>query len=162
MVRALLLLSVWALALPGQDDPARNRLGLPNPAKQDVPYLIHGSALQELERLEAAAEEAKNQLRYWIPGTAAQVRTPLAAPEFLFDSSLIDPRDLRLYGFEVAKGRREILYRKKKKVVAEPFFLHLEGVQDRVVRVRVNASLPPGEYGLTPDGSDDVFVFSVF
>ncbi len=104
----------------------------------------------------------KNQLKYWISGTAASTRTPLAAPEFLFNSQQIDPRDLRLYGFEVTGGRRELLYSKKKKVVAEPYFLQLEGIQDRIVRIRINASLAPGEYGLTPDGHNIVFTFSVF
>lgn len=157
-----MLVPLCVLALHGQQDPSRNRLGLPNPDKQDIPYLIHGSDLRKLEQLEAVPEETKNQLRYWIPGTSARVETPLAAPEFLFDSAEIDPRDLRLYGFKVVGGRRELLYRRKKKVVAEPYFLQLEGVVDRVVRIRINASLAPGEYGLTPDGRNTVFTFTVF
>ena len=160
MLRLAVVLILSALNLPGQAD--RNRLGLPNPAKPDIPYIIHGSDIRELEQVEAKEEIAKNQLRYWIPGTAAQIRTPLAAPEFLFNSQEIDPRDLSLFGFEVNNGRRELLYRKKKKVVAEPYFLNLEGVEGRVVRIRINASLPPGEYGLTPDGRNIVFTFSVF
>ena len=156
------LLALCALALPAQRDGTRNNLGLPNPPKPDIPYLIHGSGLRELEATTASAEEAKNQLRYWIAGPAAAVKTPLAAPEFLIDSQDLDPRDLRLYGFDVVKGRRELLYRKKKKVVAEPYFLQLDGVEARVVRIRINASLAPGEYGLTPDGSDAVFPFAVF
>lgn len=162
MLRLSILAPLCIVVLHGQQDPSRNRLGLPNPDKKDIPYLIHGSDLRELEQLEAVGEETKNQLRYWIPGTAAQVETPLAAPEFLFDSAEIDPRDLRLYGFDVVKGRRELLYRRKKKIVAEPYFLQLEGIFDRVVRIRINASLPPGQYGLTPDGRNTVFTFSVF
>ena len=160
MVRLATLMILGALALPGQAD--RNRLGLPNPPKPDIPYLIHGSDIRELEQVDAKEETTKNQLRYWIADTAAKIRTPLAAPEFLFDSQQIDPRDLSLFGFEVNNGRRELLFRKKKKVVAEPYFLNLEGVAGRVVRIRINASLPPGEYGLTPDGRNVVFTFSVF
>lgn len=162
MLRSWPLLLLCALPLGGQEEAGRNRLGLSNPAKQDVPYLIHGSEILELEQLEASTEESKNQLVYWVPGTASSVRTPLAAPEFLFHSSAIDPRDLRLYGFELARGRRELLYRKKKKTVAEPYFLNLEGVANRLVRIRINASLQPGEYGLTPDGRNTVFPFAVF
>ena len=162
MLRLGTLLALCALALPAQDDAKQNRLGLPNPPKQDIPFLIHGSEIRELEQTEATAEEIKNQLRYWIPGTAASVKTPLAAPEFLIDSKDIDPRNLQLYGFEVSKGRRELLYRKKKKVVAEPYFLQLDGVEARVVRIRISGSLPAGEYGLTPDGSNAVFTFAVF
>ena len=160
MARIATLLILSALALPGQAD--RNRLGLPNPPKPDIPYLIHGSDIRELERVDAMEEITKNQLRYWIAGPAAAVRTPLAAPEFLFDSEQIDPRNLSLFGFEVKNGRRELLYQRKKKVVAEPYFLNLEGVAGRVIRIRINASLAPGEYGITPDGQNIVFTFSVF
>ncbi len=160
MARIAMLLVLSALALPGQAD--RNRLGLPNPPKPDIPYLIHGSDIRELEQVDAMEEITKNQLRYWIAGAAAAVRTPLAAPEFLFDSAQIDPRNLSLFGFEVKNGRRELLFRKKKKVVAEPYFLNLEGVAGRVIRIRINASLAPGEYGITPDGENIVFTFSVF
>ena len=160
MARIAMLLVLSALALPGQAD--RNRLGLPNPPKPDIPYLIHGSDIRELEQVDAMEEITKNQLRYWIAGPAAAVRTPLAAPEFLFDSAQIDPRNLSLFGFEVKNGRRELLFRKKKKVVAEPYFLNLEGVAGRVIRIRINASLAPGEYGITPDGQNIVFTFSVF
>lgn len=160
MARIAMLLVLSALALPGQAD--RNRLGLPNPPKPDVPYLIHGSDIRELEQVDATEEITKNQLRYWIAGPAAAVRTPLAAPEFLFDSAQLDPRNLSLFGFEVKNGRRELLFRKKKKVVAEPYFLNLEGVAGRVIRIRINASLAPGEYGITPDGQNIVFTFSVF
>lgn len=160
MARIAMLLILSALALPGQAD--RNRLGLPNPPKVDIPYLIHGSDIRELEQVDAMEEITKNQLRYWIAGPAAAVRTPLAAPEFLFDSQQIDPRDLSLFGFEVKNGRRELLFSKKKKVVAEPYFLNLEGVAGRLIRIRINASLAPGEYGITPDGQNIVFTFSVF
>ena len=162
MMRVWIPLLVAVAALSGQQDEGLNRLGVPNPVQPDIPYLIHGSEIRPLEQAEAREEVAKTQLRYWIAGTSAAVKTPLAAPEFLFDSATIDPRDLELYGFEVSGGRRELLYRKKKKVVAEPYFLNLEGIEGRVVRIRINASLAPGEYGLTPNGSNAVFTFAVF
>lgn len=162
MLRQVALVALCALTLTGQEGEQKNRLGLENPPKQDIPYLIHGSEIRELEQAQARQEETKKQLVFWIPGAAASVKTPLAAPEFLIDSKDIDPRDLRLYGFEVSKGRREILFRKNKKIVAEPFFLQLDGVEARVVRIRTGASLPPGEYTLTPEGSNAVFTFAVF
>ena len=81
ILTALFLLP-WALA--AQD---LNKLGVPNPPKPDIPYLIHGSRLVELEQGEASEEVTKNELRYWVAGGAAQAKTPLAAPEFLFDSA---------------------------------------------------------------------------
>lgn len=162
MLRLVTVIALCAFALPAQEGSQTNRLGVKNPPKQDVPFLIHGSDLRELETTAAQEEVVKNQLKFWIPGTASSVKTPLASPEFLIDSKDLDPRDLQLYGFQVANGRRELLYRRKKKVVAEPFFLQLDGIEARVVRIRISASLPPGEYGLTPDGSDAVFTFAVF
>ncbi len=162
MLRLAIAFALCALALSGQEEGSSNRLGLPNPPKQDIPYLIHGSEIRELEAAEATPEEAKNQLRYTLAGPAAAVKTPLAAPEFLFDSNDIDPRDLRLFGFEVTKGRRELLYRRKKKVVAEPYFLQIDGIEARVVRIRISASLAAGEYGLTPEGRNTVFAFAVY
>lgn len=150
---------LMAATLAGQD---KNRLGLPNPPKPDRPYLIHGSSLVEVETLDAHEEEIKNELRFWVPGATSKTRTPLAGPEFLFEWVEIDPADLRLYGFEEVKGRREILYRKKKKIVARPYFLDIERIDGKVVRIRVNGSLPAGEYGLTPQGRNDVFCFTVF
>ena len=139
-----------------------NRLALPNPEKPDVLYLIHGNTLVELESVDAGEEEIKNELRFWVAGTTSNARTPLAGPEFLLEWVELDPADLRLYAFKVVKGRREILYRKKKKVVARPFFLDIERIEGKVLRIRVNGSLPPGEYGLTPQGRNDVFCFTVF
>ena len=112
MGRLLALLALCALTLAGQSE-GRNKLGLPNPAKQDIPYLIQASEIHELEQTEATPEEVKNQMRYWMAGTASAVKTPLASPEFLFDSKDIDPRDLSLYRFEVVKGRRELLFREE-------------------------------------------------
>ena len=42
MRRLGLLLALCVAALPGQQTDKHNKLGLPNPGKQDVPYLIHG------------------------------------------------------------------------------------------------------------------------
>ena len=71
MARMATLMILGALVLSGQAD--RNRLGLPNPPKPDIPYLIHGSDIRELEQVDASEELAKNQLRYWIDGPAASV-----------------------------------------------------------------------------------------
>ncbi len=139
-----------------------NRLGVPNPEKTDLPYLIHGNTLVALEPLDANEEEKKNELRFWVAGTTSKARTPLAGPEFLLEWVELDPADLRLYAFEVVNGRREILYRKKKKIVARPFFLDIERIEGKVLRIRVNGSLPAGEYGLTPQGRNDVYCFTVF
>ncbi len=161
-MRTLAGLAATILLAAAPADQDKNRLGLPNPQKPDRPYLIHGSSLIEVERLDANEEENKNELRFWVPGATSNAHTPLAGPEFLFEWVEIDPADLLLYSFEVIRGRREILYRKKKKIVAKPYFLDIERIEGKVIRIRINGSLPPGEYGLTPQGRNDVFCFTVF
>ncbi len=139
-----------------------NKLGLPNPPKPDVPYIIHATSLLETEVGEAVIQEDKKELRYYVNGTESSAKTPLAAPEFLFRSESIDPRLLQLHAFEKINGRREILVKKKKKTVAQPIVMDIFPVEEGLTRMRVDGSLAAGEYCLTPEGSDAVFCFSVF
>ncbi len=134
---------------------------LPAPPKKDVPYIIHATNLLEVEQNTATAEEDKKQLIYFVPGATSGVTTPLAFPEFLFAPDQIGAKSLELYRFEPVKGRREILIRKKKKNVAKPYFIDILPQAEGVVKIRVDGSLSPGEYCLTPTGSDKVFCFTV-
>ena len=139
-----------------------NKLGLPNPEKSDVPYLIHAATLVETEQAAASKERKKNELIYAVPGANSGVQTPLASPELLFHSENIDPRDLAFFGFASKNGRRELLYQKKKKIKAAPIRISLYPVGEGLVKIRVDDSLSPGEYCLTPNGSNTVFCFTVF
>ena len=139
-----------------------NKLGLPNPEKPDVPYLIHASSLIETEQSEATEEKRKNEMLYAVPGANSGVQTPLASPEMLFRSENIDPRDLAFFRFASKNGRRELLYQKKKKILAEPIRISLYPVDEGLVKIRVDDSLQAGEYCLTPSGSNVVFCFAVF
>ncbi len=137
---------------------------LPDPPKQDVPYLIHATNLLETETSEAVEESDKKAQIYAVAGAASSVRTPLGFPEFLFASDQIDPGTLKLYGFESVNGRREVLIRKKKKIVVRSYYIDVIPQEDGVYRLRVDSSLSPGEYCLTPDGeegSNKVFCFAV-
>lgn len=149
------------LGLPAAAEET-NKLGLPNPEKPDVPYLIHASSLVEIEQSEATEQRKKNELVYTVPGANSGVQTPLASPELLFQSENIDPRDLAFFRFASVKGRRELLYQKKKKIKAEPIRISLYPVEEGLVKIRVDDSLPAGEYCLTPNNSNAVFCFSVF
>ena len=134
---------------------------LPAPPKKDVPYIIHATSLVEVEQNEAVPQEDKKQLIYYVPGASSGVVTPLGFPEFLFAPDQIDVRSLELYRFEPVEGRREILIRKKKKNVAQPYFIDVFPHAEGVMRIRVDGSLSSGEYCLTPNGSDKVFCFTV-
>lgn len=140
-----------------------NRSASPTPEKADVPYLIHAGNLLETEQAEAVEDTSKkNELRYWVPGAASGVRTPLAAPEFLYLMENVDPKSLSLFRFEVKKGRREVFLRKKKKAVSLPYFTTVTPAGENLFKIRVDASLERGEYCLTPESANAVYCFSVY
>jgi len=139
-----------------------NELGLPNPEKPDVPYLIHANNLVETEVSEAHEEVDGKKLSYWIEGASSPVKTPLASPQFLYRAGQITPDRLQLYRFEPNKGRREILLRKKKKMLAEPIFLSIFTAGEGLYKLRTDQVLPAGEYCLTPTGANSVFCFEVY
>jgi hypothetical protein len=140
---------------------AYGQANLPAPGKPDVPYLIHASSLVETEQSTATEETRKNDVLYVVPGAAAGVTTPLAGPEFLFRSESIDPNDFQLYRLESKNGRRELLFRRKKKILAEAIRVTVFPLEDGLTRIRVYESLTAGEYCLTPSGSNAVFCFTV-
>jgi hypothetical protein len=151
-VLACLLLSAFAAA---QD--------IPKPPKPDVPYLIHAGNLVETESSQATEESTEKEMRYAVPGATSSARTPLALPEFAITPESLDPAALELYRFEPANGRREILLRKKKKTMAEPYHITALPTEEKgVYRLRVAQTLTPGEYCLTPQGTNQVFCFTVF
>lgn len=134
---------------------------LPDPPKKDTPYLIHATNLVETETNQATEASDKKAQIYWVPGAASSTRTPLGFPEFLFAQDRIDPHALRLYAFESVNGRREVMMRKKNKVVAQAFYVDVVQQSEGLFKLRVDSSLRPGEYCLTPDGQNTVFCFAV-
>ena len=162
MPQRYLITIVPLLLLASSAAAQENKLGLPDPAKPDVPYLIHASRIVETEQSQATEATRKNELVYTVPGAGSPVTTPLASPEFLFRYETINPSDLTLFQLIPKNGRRELLFRKKKKILAQQIRLDVFPVQDNLVRVRVDESLANGEYCLTPNGSNAVFCFNVF
>ena len=137
---------------------------LPDPPKKDTPYLIHATNLLETESNQATEVSDKKAQIFWVAGAASSARTPLGFPEFLFAQDQVDPRTLRLYAFENVNGRREVLIRKKKKIVVQAYYIDVTEQAEGLFKLRVDSSLKPGEYCLTPDGdqgSNTVFCFAV-
>ena len=137
---------------------------LPDPPKKDTPYLIHATNLLETETNQATEASDKKEQIFWVPGATSSARTPLGFPEFLFAQDQIDAHSLRLYAFEQVNGRREVLIRKKKKIVVQAYFVDVIPQSEGLFKLRVDSSLRPGEYCLTPDGeqgSNTVFCFAV-
>ena len=133
----------------------------PVPEKADVPFLLHASKLIESEAAQATQETRKDDDVFAVAGAASRVRTPLPEPIFLFLSEKIQPR-LDLYRFETKSGRREVLIPKNRRRNARPLRVTITRVADRLYRIEAGQILEPGEYALTPEGSNAVFCFSVY
>jgi hypothetical protein len=134
----------------------------PRPPKPDVPYLKHAADLIPIESTEAREEKGKkDEVVYAIAGLNSAVRTPLASPIFLFQSDKIAPDKLQLFRLESRNGRREILFGAKKQPEAILMkVMRLDAAN--LYRIEVDQSLEPGEYSITPQGSNQVFCFQVF
>jgi len=140
---------------------SKKKSGLPEPPKKDVPYLIHADLLLETEINEAKEETRKDEQAYSIPGAASPVKTPLSSPEFLIQAESIAPEKLAVFKLDSKNGRREVIVARKKKPVGRPIKISVFRVHERVFKIRVDDTLTPGEYSLSPDGSNAVFCFAV-
>ena len=139
---------------------AQNYTG-PRPPKPDVPYLKHAENLVATEVAEAKEEKGKkDEVTYAIPGAASKARTPLASPIFLLQTEKLNANSLQLYKLESRNGRREITGSPKKPMKA--IRVEVTKVETGLYKVEVVESLEPGEYSLSPEGSNQVFCFQVF
>jgi hypothetical protein len=132
----------------------------PVPPKADLPYLKHASTLVPTEPGDAKEEKVKNDKVFSVAGASSSARTPLASPIFIFRSEKIVPEKFGLYKFDVKGGRREIVFGQKK----QPRTIQVEVVRlDKdLYKIEAVDSLEPGEYSLSPEGSNQVFCFQVF
>jgi hypothetical protein len=156
-----LLLST-ALFAAGALAAADQKYSGPRPPKPDVPYLVHADNLVETEALTAQSDEKGNQITNSIPGVTSPARTPMAEPIFLIDAQKLNPQKLELYRFEVKRGRREVTFTKKQSRDNRPLRVMVTQLEGKIYRVEANETLENGEYGLSPDGSDQVFGFQVY
>jgi len=134
----------------------------PRPPKPDVPYLVHADNLVPAEVVEAKEEKRKDDLAYIIDGAASSARTPLSGPRFLFQGDKLSADKLQLYRFDVKNGHREVFFSKKGKGSAKARRVEVTSLGDGLFRIDVTESLENGEYGLTPEGSNQVFCFEVY
>lgn len=136
----------------------------PLPEKADLPYLRHGAKLVALEVSEAKEDKRKDGTAYVSAGAASTTRTPMAEPTFLFEAKSIEAEKLTLYKLEVKNGAREVFFfdnPKKRKDSARPLRVSVTRVAPGISRIEVTESLTAGEYALTPEGSNQVFLFQV-
>ena len=140
---------------------AQNYAG-PLPPQVDLPYLKHAENLVPTEVLDAKEEKGKkDDITYIIAGAASSARTPLASPVFLLQVDKLVAAKLALYKLDSRNGRREIVFSPKK----QPKAIRVELTRlnaDKLYRLEVEENLEPGEYALSPEGSNRVFCFQVF
>ena len=154
-VRCLVLLFVMAFPAAAQ------KYAGPVPPKPDLPYLKHADNLVPTEATEAKEEKGKkDDITYTVAGAASSARTPLASPVFLLQTEKLTAASLALYRLESKNGHREIMFGPKK----PPKAIRMEATKlgDKLYRLEVEESLEPGEYSITPEGSNQVFCFQVY
>lgn len=135
----------------------------PQPEKPDLPYLLHATSLLPTEALEAKQEEKKEVTTFVISGAMSSSRTPLSEPIFLLRTEKLVPERITLYKMEVKGGRREVSFNSKKaKDNPHPVPLSVKRLDQGLYRIEANDSMPPGEYCLSPEGSNQVFCFQVY
>jgi|HubBroStandDraft_6_1064221.scaffolds.fasta_scaffold522503_1 hypothetical protein len=133
----------------------------PVPPKPDLPYLKHADNLIPTEAVAAKEEKKKDDSTFIVDGASSSARTPLASPIFLMKSDKILPRNLQLFKLEVKSGHRELFYPAKKPPQAIRIVV-TKLSPDGIWKIEVDESLEPGEYSLSPDGTNQAFCFHVF
>ena len=150
----IVLLCAWPLV-------AQKHTG-PRPAKPDLPYLMHADNLIPAESAEAKQEERKGDVTYVIPNANSAVRTPLSSPAFLILTDQLQADRLQLFKLLSKGGHREVLFTRKKKLVAHPIRLNVTRLAENLYKIEVDEILENGEYSLTPSDSNQVFCFQIY
>jgi hypothetical protein len=156
-MRRVLTITLFAIALAAQ-----TKYSGPKPEKKDVPYLVHAGALVQTEIVRSTPKDDAGHTVYSIPGEASLAKTPLALPIFVIDTATIVPTKLQLYQFEPKGGRRELTLSKTQSGGAEPILITVANVSGSLYRIETVNDIENGEYGLTVQGSNQFFCFSVF
>ena len=151
---------VLVLALAATLPLTAQRYDGPRPPTADLPYLKHATNLIPTEASEAKEEKGKKEeITYIVAGAASNARTPLASPIFLLQTEKLNAQRLQLFKLESRNGRREAITSPKKPM--KPFRIEVTKLEDKLYKIEVIDSLPPGEYSLSPDESNLVFCFAV-
>ena len=154
--------TILALALVGTLF-AQDRYQGPKPPKTDIPYLLHAGNLVETDSGEAQESKNKNDTVYTVQGGAARARTPLAEPIFLLAIDKLSAEKFSCYRMEAKGGARQlILPLKPGKNAPKPLRMNVTRVNDNLYRLELSETLANGEYTLSPEGSNQVFSFSVY
>lgn len=134
----------------------------PRPPKPDLLYLMHADNLIPTENVEAKQDERKGDITYVIPGANSPVRTPLSSPAFLILTDQLQADRIQLFKLQSKNGQREVLFTRRKKLVARPIRLNVTRLDENLYKVEVDEILENGEYSLSPADSNQVFCFQIY
>jgi hypothetical protein len=154
MRRILLLVSVAVLPAFAQAYTG------PRPAKPDLPYIRHADHLVPTEAVTAKEERKHNESVYTVDGTVSSARTPLVLPVFLLLADKLNPDSLGLYRMETKGGHREVTVAVGRS--NDAIRLDVKNLGGKLYSIETDDALEPGEYVLSPQGSDQAFCFQVF
>jgi len=130
----------------------------PRPPKKDIPYIRQASNLIQTEVVQAKPEGKKDDATYVIDGASSSAATPLAEPIFIMQADKIAASDLELYKLESKNGHRELQLGGRGK--AHSIQLEVSRLTaDGLWKLEVDETLDPGEYSLSPRGSNQAFCF---
>jgi hypothetical protein len=163
MAGILVLMRMLALALLAFPAMAQQKYTGPKPPKPDVPYLLHANKLVETDAGSATESAGKDAAVYSIPGAAASARTPMAEPIFLLNSQKLNPESFSLYRLEVKGGQRTLtLPKNPRKDAPRPIRHSATRLGEGLFKIEAQQYCEIGEYCLSPEGSNQVFCFSVY
>lgn len=135
----------------------------PRPPKPDIPYIWHANKLVETDSGTAAQEKKKDDTIYSLPGASATARTPMPEPIFLVVAQKLNVDQMTLFKMEIKNGRRELtMFAKPKKDGPRPIRLGISKVADGLYKLEAQEQTENGEYCLSPEGSNQVFCFTVY
>jgi len=154
MRRVLLLVSTATLAASAQTYTG------PRPTQSDLPYIKHADHLVATEALTTKEQRKGSETVYTMDGACSTARTPLALPIFLLLADKLNPDDLGLYRLESKEGHRELVLRAGKR--PDAIGLEVKHLDGKLYWIETDDTLDPGEYALSPQGSNQAFCFTVF
>ncbi|GAB4370976.1 MAG: hypothetical protein OHK0021_13690 [Bryobacter sp.] len=135
----------------------------PVPDRADLPYIRHANKLVPTEASQAVESKQKNDTVYTVSGATSPARTPVVEPIFIVKVEKLNIQQMTLYKLEAKGGKRElVLPAKPGKNSARPLRMSLDQLRTGLYKLEAQEPLFQGEYCLSPNGSNDVFCFTVF
>lgn len=136
----------------------------PRPPAKDVPYLKEATKLVVTEVQQATQSKSKEGATFTVDGVTSPARTPIPEPIFLFSPGRINADSLELARFTVKDGKRVFVVGGRKSDDDDQPVLHLtlRKLDAELYEIEASEMLEPGEYALSPQGSNTAFCFSVY